>query len=192
MKRDICNEEDIVLLSALRRDNRKAFDSLFKKYYASLCAYAYRYVEFGDAEEIVQDVLLWLWENRSSFILKVSLSSYLFRAVHCRSLTCIEQNMAKKRAEVRYWEQFKDETPSNLDDFQVKELILQIHQYIEHLPEEYKESFILHRFKGMSYKEIAAKLDVSSKTVDYRIQQALKILRKNLKEYQLVLLCFFS
>lgn len=54
---------------------------------------------------------------------------------------------------------------------------------IEQLPETYRTAFIIHRFKGMSYKEIAEMYQVSPKTIDYRIQQALKILRKELKDY---------
>ena len=58
-----------------------------------------------------------------------------------------------------------------------------IDEAIAALPESYREAFVMHRFKGMSYKEIAEQLQVSSKTVDYRIQQALKQLRRDLKEF---------
>lgn len=60
---------------------------------------------------------------------------------------------------------------------------MQIHLAIEKLPENYREAFVLHRFKDKSYKEIASQLNVSTKTVDYRIQQALKLLREDLKDY---------
>lgn len=52
-----------------------------------------------------------------------------------------------------------------------------------HLPETYREAFVMRRFKDMTYKEIAERLDVSVKTVDYRIQQALKQLAVELKDY---------
>lgn len=48
----------------------------------------------------------------------------------------------------------------------------------------------MHRFQNKTYQEIAEELNISSKTVDYRIQQALKQLRKELKDY-LPLLLFF-
>jgi RNA polymerase sigma-70 factor (ECF subfamily) len=54
---------------------------------------------------------------------------------------------------------------------------------IERLPESYKEAFIMNRFKSETYQEIALKLKVSPKTINYRIQQALKTLRKELKDY---------
>lgn len=54
------------LLSAVQRGDQKAFDTLFRRYYPMLCAYGHRFVELEDAEEIVEDSLLWIWENRET------------------------------------------------------------------------------------------------------------------------------
>lgn len=183
MNNETSIRQDNVLLAALYKNDRKAFDTLFRKYYKPLCAYAFRFVDLNDAEEIVQDLLLWLWENRTCFSIQTSLSSYLFRAVYYRCLSCIEQKEVKKRIETLYWEKNSEEIPSGTESFQVEELIMQIHLAIEKLPENYREAFVLHRFKDKSYKEIASQLNVSTKTVDYRIQQALKLLREDLKDY---------
>ena len=67
-----------------------------------------------------------------------------------------------------------------------------IQQAIEELPPSYREAFIMHRFRNLSYKEIAEILDVSPKTVDYRIQQSLKILRVKLQDYLPVLLLLLT
>lgn len=53
-------------LSEIQRGGLKAFEMLFRQYYAVLCAYGHKYVDFHDAEEIVQDSLLWIWENREN------------------------------------------------------------------------------------------------------------------------------
>ncbi len=188
MNNEVSNQQDNLLLIALCQSDEKAFDSLFRKYYKPLCAYAFRFVELNDAEEIVQDLLLWLWENRDTFSVKSSLSSYLFRAVYHRCLSCIEQKEVKQRVEQIFWERQSDEIPSGIDDFQILELIRKIHEAIEKLPESYRESFIMHRFKDKSYKEIATQLNISTKTVDYRIQQALKLLKEDLKDYFSILL----
>ena len=69
---------------------------------------------------------------------------------------------------------------SLIDDtnfYLIEELTIRIQEAVETLPESYKEAFVMHRFKNMSYKEIAEILGVSPKTIDYRIQQALKQLR---------------
>ena len=85
----------------------------------------------------------------------------------------------------------KPNLQSLIDDtnfYLIEELTIRIQEAVETLPESYKEAFVMHRFKNMSYKEIAEILGVSPKTVDYRIQQALKQLRVDLKDYLPLLL----
>ena len=163
--------EDTSLLSAIQKGDRSAFDVLFQKYYSVLCTYCYRFVRLEDAEEIVQDVMLWLWENRERPIIEYSLKQYLFKAVYHRCMTRIAQNEVKQRADTAYYERMFTML-QEVDIYQINEL-----------PPTYREAFIMHRFQNLSYKEAAELLNVSPKTIDYRIQQALKILRVKLKDY---------
>lgn len=179
--------EETHLLAALKTGERKAFDRLFTKFYPVLCAYCHRLVELEDAEEIVQDVMLWLWENRETLAIESSLSHYLFKMVYRRALNRINQKLVKGRADTYFYEEMQD-VWQNIDVCQVEELMRHIRRAIAALPDSYREAFVMHRFRDMSYKEIAAALDVSPKTVDYRIQQALKQLRTDLKEYLPLLL----
>lgn len=82
-----------------------------------------------------------------------------------------------------FWQQYAISFQEDTDDYQTHELLLHIREAIGKLPEKFREAFVKHRFENSSYKEIARELNVSSKTVDYRIQQALKLLREDLKEY---------
>lgn len=179
--------DDTSLLYAIQKGDRNAFDSLFQKYYPILCTYCYRFVRLEDAEEIVQDVMLWLWENKDKSVIDYSLKQYLFKAVYNRSMTRIVQNEVKQRADAAYHERMLDML-QEVDVYQISELSKHIQKAIDELPPSYKEAFIMHRFRDLSYKEIAEILNVSPKTVDYRIQQALKILRVKLKEYLPLLL----
>ena len=156
------NYEDQSLLLAIKNGNEKAFDTLFRKYYPMLCAYGNKFVELEDAEECVQDAMLWLWENKA--------------------INRIKQQEVKSRVENYFYEEMQ----SLIDDtnfYLIEELTIRIQEAVETLPESYKEAFVMHRFKNMSYKEIAEILGVSPKTIDYRIQQALKQLRIELKDY---------
>ena len=72
--------------------------------------------------------------------------------------------------------------------YQIEELAKRIEDAVAALPESYREAFVMHRFRDMSYKEIAETLGVSHKTIDFRIQQALKQLRVDLKDYLPLLL----
>lgn len=174
--------EDISLLFAMQKGDRNAFNMLFQKYYSVLCTYCYRFVRLEDAEEIVQDVMLWLWENRERPIIEYSLKQYLFKAVYHRSMSRIVQNEVKQRADAAYHERMFSML-QDIDICQINELSKHIQRAIDELPPTYKEAFIMHRFHNLSYKEAAERLNVSPKTVDYRIQQALKILRVKLKDY---------
>ena len=174
--------EEILLLSKLQQGDKKAFNALFRKYYPTLCAYAHRFVDLEDAEEIVQDVMLWLWENREILLIESSLSQYLLKMIYHRALNRIAQKEVKYRADTLFYEK-NQAMIYDVDFYQIEELTKRIHTAIAALPESYREAFIMHRFKDMSYKEIAELLNISTKTVDYRIQQALKLLRKELKEF---------
>lgn len=69
------------------------------------------------------------------------------------------------------------------DFYIVKELESRIQAAVAQLPDTYRQAFEMNRYEKKTYNEIAVLLDISPKTVDYRIQQALKILRTTLKDY---------
>lgn len=179
--------ESNFLLSAIQRGDQKAFDAPFRRYYPALCAYGHRFVDLEDAEEIVQDSLLWIWENRENLFIETSLSSYLFKMIYRKALNKLAHIDATQRADTRFYEEMQ-EMLQDTDLYQVEELTQRIKDAIATLPESYREAFVMHRFRDMSYKEIAEILGVSPKTVDYRIQQALKQLRVDLKDYLPLLL----
>lgn len=182
-------KDDDTLLSGIYNGDRTAFNILFKKYYAVLCTYACRFVNLEDAEEIVQDLMITLWEKRTTIRINSSLKQYLFRSVYLGSLNNISQSKTKKRIEKIYYDNIIDN--EYFDTYQIEELKSRIRKAVADLPESYREVFIIHRNDNLSYKEIAEKLNISPKTVDYRIQQALKILKIQFKDYlPLVLLLY--
>lgn len=146
------------------------------------CAYAQRFVTLEDAEEIVQDVMLWLYANRQVFVIESSLDGYIFKMIYRRCLNKIASQEVKQRVDTLFFEHSQS-LLCDIDTVLIDELSKKIREAVAALPESYREAFVLNRFKEMTYKEIAAIMDVSVKTIDYRIQQALKILRSNLKDY---------
>lgn len=174
---------DNVLLKRLEQGDIAAYESIFTRYYGTLCAYTHLFVRGGETgENIVQDVMLWLWENRETLRITDSLSAYLFSAVRNRCLKQLNHETVERRVlghlRERLHEQF--ESP---DFYVVEELQEKIRTAVESLPESYREAFELNRFHHRTYEEIAAMLDISPKTVDYRIRQSLKILRVRLKDF---------
>lgn len=71
---------------ALSKGEKSAFDTIFRKYYPILCAYAKRLVNMEDAEELVEETMIWLWEHRESHTIESSLGNYLIKSVYHRML----------------------------------------------------------------------------------------------------------
>ena len=75
--------------------DEQAFDTVYKQYYRGLCAFASQYVTVPESEEIVQDVMMWLWENRKSLVADMSLKSLLFTIVRNKCLNTISHIQVK-------------------------------------------------------------------------------------------------
>ena len=185
------NIEDNQLFQAVKEGDKKEFDTLFLRYYPMICAYAKQFVDLEDGKEIVQDVMVWFWENKEMQTFDTSLKNYLFKSVRNRCLTLTNRNEIKQRIQKKlqvHMEQLYEDP----DFYIVEELAGKIETAIMRLPESYREAFELNRFQNMTYNEIAFKLGLSPKTIDYKIQQALKILRHELKEYLPLLASLFT
>ena len=176
-------KDDEKLALRLKAGSHKAFETLFRRYYASVCAYAARFVDIEDAEDVADDVMVWLWEKREGIDIQTTFRQYLFTMVYHRACKVAMRNrLAQDTA--AYMNEYRKRHELNEEDFMlVEELKERIKKAIASLPETYRDAFLLHRFEGKSYKEIAEIFNMSPKTIDYRIQQALKLLRKELGDY---------
>lgn len=175
--------EDEKLVLRLKEGSHKAFETLFRRYYASVCAYAARFVDIEDAEDVADDVMVWLWEKRAGLDIQTTFRQYLFTMVYHRACKVAMRNRLAQETAV-YMDEYRKRHELNDDDFMLaEELKERIKKAIASLPETYRDAFLLHRFEGKSYKEIAEIFNMSPKTIDYRIQQALKLLRKELGDY---------
>ena len=178
-KKTMANSSDI-LLKELVNGNRAAFDALFKLYYPSLLAYSMRYLSKEDSENIVQDVMLYLWEHRADIRIN-NLQNYLFTSVRNKALSLLNHGIVKQRVHSELINSLFESY--SIDEISILELTEKMEKTLGTMPREYREAFELHRFYNKSYKEIADIKNVSPKTIDYRIQQALRSLRVSLKDY---------
>lgn len=175
----------------IRTGNIVAFNEMFIHFYSPLCEYASQYISDTEAEELVQDIMVHLWEDREIIHVEKSLKSYLFSSVKNRCLNSIRNERTKDRIHNFLYERMK-ETLEEPDYYLANELAVNIDKAIEELPEKFRETFILSRFSSMTNTEIAEQLGVSVKTVEYRISQSLKILRVKLKDYLPLLLILLN
>jgi RNA polymerase sigma-70 factor (ECF subfamily) len=175
-------DDDRMLLLQVRQGNEKAYEALFVKYYSPLCEFACQYLQDADSEELVQDLMLHLWEAREVIVIESSLKSYLFTAVKHRCLNAVKKRIYREQVHEELYESLKNrfEDPNY---YLFNELSGEIEKAVRELPELYRQTFELSRFGELSNSKVAERLNVSVKTVEYRISQSLKILRIKLKDY---------
>jgi RNA polymerase sigma-70 factor (ECF subfamily) len=156
-----------------------SFELIYKKFRPALMGFAMSITRsLPDAEEVVNDVFVGIWERHSEMLSDPGLKSYLFRSVKNRCLN----NIKRQRLP---FDEMPDEMPvaskdhGALDQLEAKEMSERITLVIDKLPTKCKQVFLLSRMHEMSYKEIAELMDISPKTVENQIGIALKFLRES-------------
>ena len=167
------------------------FDTIYTSCYKGLVAYATRYVDIEEAQNIVQDTMMWLWDNKQTIIPGKSINALLMRIVRNKALNNVKHNTVlsrvHKQIEASLREQF--ESPDLYMSVELAELL---EKALKSLPDNLRETFILSRVERLSYKEIAERLGISVKAVDNRLSRTMRILKQELKDYLPVLLFLLS
>lgn len=161
----------------LDKGNTEAFTNFYTQFFKKLLIESEKYVkDIHVAEEIVQDVFLKIWEKSEDLINVKSVKSYLYRAVINSSINFINRQRNLEQHHQKIINEFTEGQVEDLDE--ENELIVILFDEIEKLPPKCKEIFKMNRFERLKYKEIALKLDISERTVENHIANALKILRE--------------
>ncbi len=159
-----------------------AFSQLFDETYSTLCFFVNRYLSDMDkSRSLVQEFFVELWINHSKLNIPYSPKSYLFNSVKNKTIDYIRKE--KRITKVGEPDESYKTIPF-MDLVEEAELNDKINQSIQNLPDKCREIFILCRFEGLKYGEIADKLNISIKTVEMQMGIALKKLRKNIADYQ--------
>nr|WP_262894940.1 RNA polymerase sigma-70 factor [Hymenobacter negativus] len=159
----------------LNQGDERAFDALFRHYSALVYRFSYGYLKSRtDAEEIVQECFLKIWEKREQLRDDVPLKAYLFTTAHNAILNQLRRQQQRNRFQT-YTAGLAPGQVGNEVEFSELESLYQA--ALEQLPPKRREIFILSRQQGLSYPEIAQQLNLSVKTVEAQMTQALKFLR---------------
>ena len=187
----IAGIEESLLVERMASGDETAFELLFKFYYPGLVIFASNIIVNRDeAEEIVQDFFVRLWEHRENIRSESTLKSYLFTSVKNRSINYLKNAQVKQNVIEELKKQMESEMRYNPDVYVDTELQRRLKNAFTKLPPRTSEIFTLSRFKGFSNDEIANELGLSKRTVETQVSNALKILRKELQEYMTLLLFF--
>ncbi|MEX0661339.1 MAG: RNA polymerase sigma-70 factor [Balneolaceae bacterium] len=169
--------------SRIKRSDHRAFEQFFRFLYPRLVKFVIRYVnDKSTASDIVQEVFMALWKNRSTVDPDQSIQSYMYRAVRNRSLNWLDKkaNQGESLDSITI-QQHNDEAYIENSNGKLKS---EMEIWISELPERQCEAFRLSRFDGLDHTEIAAVMSISEKTVNNHIVAALKYLRKKYDQYK--------
>jgi len=182
---------DQELTALLKEGDRIAFTEIYNRHKRELFVYAARLVKDEDlAGDLVQEVLISLWDRRTRIDLKGTMVAYLFTALRYKFFDWID----KQKVRSDYAASFQSfiEEGEWITDNQIaeKELMAFIEEQIAQLPEKMRNVFLMSHKENLSYKEISERLNITEKTAHNQVNNALKLLK--IKLGMLAVLVFLS
>lgn len=183
-----------IKIEQLRAGDMKAFERLYAEQYAMLCSFAQQILHSrADAEEVVNDVFLYLWEHRDTEI--TNLRGYLRRSVSNKSLDILRSadnrylapiSTISSNQRLEFLQDLFSETDNPYDALFTQELQEALQKAIDEMPEKTRRVYQMSRQQRLSQKEIAAQLGITVDGVKYHIAQATRFLQEKLARYLLL------
>lgn len=189
-KDNITNE----LLIRLKNGDMLAFDKVYELFSHKLFSFVFRILkDEAEADDVVQEVFVKIWESREKLDDYKLLNSYIFTIAYNNSIDLIR----KKINNSKYLEHLKISAtinfiPATVSQIEYNELVHEVEKLVANLPERQKQVYLLHREEGLTYPEIAERLGISKNTVENHMVKALKYLRHNLDNSLLINALFVS
>lgn len=178
--------DDAALVAQVQVGDLAAFEALVRIWAKPLIGFAGSLLRAPDeAEEVVQDLFVWIWEHRFEWEVRGQLGPYLFRAVRNRVVNRLRHQKVEERFHARLTLAPTPDRSSPTDHLLVtNELSAAIDAAIAGLSDRCREVFLLNRQQGFSYAQIAETLQISVKTVEIHMGRALAALRQALAPWR--------
>jgi RNA polymerase sigma-70 factor (ECF subfamily) len=166
-------------LKLIASGDQKEFAILIETYGPRVYSHVLTYIkDAARAEEITQDIFMNVWNHREQLPSVQNFQGYLFVLTRNRTISAFRERIT------RYNEALKDELETRVDPaklLEYRELSDVLQRGMDQLPARRKEIFLLSRFGGKTYEEIAAQLKISKSAVNKNIIEALVFLRTFLR-----------
>jgi len=180
-------DQQLVLL--LKEGDGNAYTEIFLRYNRLLVAHAYRMLADRDgALDVVQDILLALWQKRGTLQLTGSLAAYLYTATRNRIFDQISHQEIVNRyvdSAMSFVEQGRSPSDERVIE---KELTALVEKEIKLLPEAMRLAFVLRKQQELSYAEVAAELGISEAAAKQQVYNAVKALRLKMSDLLTIML----
>ena len=182
------------LLPQLNSGDQQAFEAIYDCFADRLYRYVYSRIRVKETcEEIVQEIFVSLWIRRESLEITTSLDSYLFGVAKHKILSHIRSEGVRKKyaADLALFAAERIDNSSE-ELLELKDLQQTIEDRISELPEKCQTVFRMSRMEHESIQHIAERMNISNRTVENYISQALKHLRISLGEFLVVSILFLT
>ncbi|GAF02000.1 RNA polymerase sigma-70 factor [Saccharicrinis fermentans] len=180
------------IIDGLARDNEKSLRELFNYYYPRLYNFSKSFIKIEDSiDDILQDVFIKIWQNRKHITRTDTFNAYIFTITKNLLLNELRRCLNHKHLKDELYELSTAHEYSFLETTTYADLELLVNEVVDELPDRQKQIFIMSRSKGMSNKEIAKKLNISTKTVEYHITLSIKYLKQKMSVLGFGYLLFF-
>jgi RNA polymerase sigma-70 factor (family 1) len=183
------NDAELFIRRAFAESPQRGCELLFRRYHQALCSHAVRFVYSKEtAEDLVSDVFCKFWKTKAYESVTSSFRYYLFRSVRNEAYNYLRlefqelDNIETAETQEGLFSQRPDQV------LQYEEVVHRVEDLVESLPPQCRKVFLLSRFEGRKYQDIATELGISIKTVEVHIVKALSIVRKGLKDHWLMVI----
>lgn len=185
-------DSEMLLRKAFETDINQGIELMFRWYYRPLCSHAIRYVYSKEiAEDIVSDIFFKFHAEELFKNIQISYRAYLFASVRYNAFNYVKaetkRNTSIEQAEFIAAE--SDQQPDHISQYE--ELYKDVEAAVNSLPLKRRKIYIMHRFEGKKYQDIATELNLSLRTVEAHMYQALRHVRSIIKTKWFFLLLSF-
>lgn len=172
------SKADNELVALLQADDQRAFEEMYRRYAALLFRFvADKLYDREDCEEIVQETFVWLWSHRNSLSHVTELRPYLYGIVKHKVFNHIRHNVIR-REYVEHFLKFGASVDNSSEELtNLSDILSVLDHAIAQLPDRCQTAFKLSRIENMPIAAIADQMNISTRTVENYITQALKHLR---------------
>ena len=186
---NICEPE---LTEQIKQGEKRAYRKIFEHYAPRIFRFANAYLKSNeDAEELVQDVFMQIWEKRNALDKNKNLEAFLFKV----AVNAIYDFIRRKNIEQAYLDFIEHSSQASLENtWQTviyNDMLEQLEILVEVFPEQQRKIFRLSKEKGLTNDEIATKLNLSKRTVENQLYRATATLKKYYSQGSFTGLLFF-
>ena len=171
----------------LKKGDKRAFETIFDQYKSKLYFFALGYLHSPyEAEDVLQNTFLSLWEHRHSIDETLSVKNYLYKTVVNNIYNFLKQEGIKRKHIDFTLTYALEEDDYSQRSIYFNDLKQRIESLVEHLPAQQQKIFKLSRWDGLSHDDIARQLGLSVRSVENQVYRALKFIKEHLQEEYLI------